>query len=237
MKKFVLYVFLLSIATAFVSAILGFYPVTKISLLTLILSGFTGVYLVILHSYRFTTRATRRLKVEGMKAFDSISLFYQLEKLGVHQGAKQYTAVSKKSRILLRLIKSRFASNSLTDLRFRQEVEAYVDQITRNLEQVVTHHEALAQMNPNHWRSQIRQLERAGASSDNNMLKELKEQLKTYATLETHCKELLSENSQLLAEMDKAILAMNQQKFQLNTNRNQSLLIGKDAFIHQYLFQ
>jgi len=237
MKKFVLYVFLISIATTFVSAIMGYYPVTKVSLATLVLSGFTGIYLVILHSYRFTTRATRKLKAEGMKAFGSISLFYQLEKLSVHQGAKQFNAVGKKSRILLRLINDRFTGNSLTNLRFRQEVEAYVDQITRNLEQVVTHREALAQMNPNRWRSQIDQLQRAGANSENTTLKELQEQLKTYEKLDAHCEELLSENSQLLAEMDKAILAMNQKKYQLNTNRNQSLLIGKDAFIHQYLFQ
>lgn len=172
-----------------------------------------------------------------MKAFDSISLYYQLEKLGVHQGAKQFNTVGKKSRILLRLIKNRFASHSLTDLRFRQEVEAYVDQVTRNLERVVTHQEALAQMNPNQWRIQIRQLQQADANQDNHTLKELQEQLKTYETLDAHCKELLSENSQMLAEMDKAILAMNQKKLQLNANRNQSLLIGKDAFIHQFLFQ
>jgi hypothetical protein len=237
MKKIVLYVFLLSIATTFVSAIMGYYPVAKVSLATLVLSGFTGIYLVILHSYRFTTRATRKLKAEGIKAFDSINLYYQLEKLGVHQGAKQFNAVNKKSRVLLRLIRGRFADNSLTNLRFKQEVEAYVDQITRNLEQVVTHTEALAQMNPSHWRSQIGQLQRAGANSENNTIKELEEQLKTYEKLDAHCKELLSENSQLLTEMDKAILAMNQKKYQLNTNRNQSLLIGKDAFIHQYLFR
>lgn len=242
MKRFVLYVFLLSIASIFVSAIMGYYPVTKVSLATFILSGFTGIYLIILQSYRFTTQATRKLKTEGMKAFNSISLFYQLEKLDVHQGAKQFTAVSKKSRILMRLIKERFAGNSLTNLRFKQEVNAYIDQITQNLEWVVTHKEALSQMNPNRWRSQIGQLQRVGAKSDNSTLLELRQQLKSYETLDIRCKELLSENDQLLAEMDKAILAMNQKRYQLNTSSNQSLLIGKaecrpDSFIHRYLFQ
>lgn len=237
MKKIILYVFLLSIASMFISAVMGYYTVTKVSFLTTLFAGFTGFYLICLHSYRVTSKATRKLKTEGMKAYGSIQLFYQLEKFRVYRGVKQFHAVGKKSKTLLRLIRNRFASNSLTEVRFRQEVDAYVRQITRNLEQLVSNKESLSQINPKLWQRQIRQLQAAGISQHHTDLQELQQQLKSYETLGTQCEELLSENNQLLAEMDKAILAMHQQNYHLNTNNNQNLLIGEDAFIHKYLFQ
>ena len=237
MKKIILYVFLLSIASMFISGVMGYYTVTKVSFLTTLFAGFTGFYLICLHSYRVTSKATRKLKTESMKVYSSINLFYQLERFRIYQGVKQFNAVGKKSKILLRLIKNRFADNSLTHVRFKQEVDAYVRQITRNLEQVVSNKESLSQINPKIWQHQIRQLQMAGAGQHHSTLQELQQQLKSYETLGTQCQELLSENNQLLAEMDKAILAMNQKNYQLNTNSNQNLLIGKDTFIRKYLFQ
>ncbi|WPP49160.1 hypothetical protein [Catalinimonas niigatensis] len=237
MKKIILYIFLLSIASMFISAVMGYYTVAKISFLTTLFTGFTGFYLICLHSYRVTSNATRKLKAESMKAFGSVHLFYQLEKFRIHQGVKQFNAVSKKSKILLRQIKHRFADSSLTHVRFRQEVDAYVRQITRNLELLVSNKESLSQISPKIWQRQIQQLQLAGASQHNSTLLELQQQLKSYETLDIQCQELLAENNQLLAEMDKAILTMNQKNYELNANNNQDLLIGKDAFIHKYLFQ
>jgi len=148
MRKFVFYLFLLSIGSMMVSAIMGYYTVTKISLLTFLFSGFTGFYLLVLHSYRVTSRATRKLKQEGMKAYTSINLFYKLEKLRLHQGARQFNAAAKKSKMLLRLIRQRIANNSLTQLRFQQEVEAYVRHVTQNLEQVVATRESVLNIDP-----------------------------------------------------------------------------------------
>nr|WKN36254.1 hypothetical protein K4G66_28220 [Tunicatimonas sp. TK19036] len=237
MKKIIVYVFLLSIASMFISGILGYYTAMKVSLLTTLFTGFTGFYLICRHSYRVTSQATKRLKNEGMKAYSSINLFYQLEKLRIYQGAEQFSATGKKSKILLRLIKNRFANHSLTHVRFRQEVNAYVRQITQNLEQVVFNKESLSQINPKIWQGQIRQLQLAGVSQHHTTLQELQQQLNSYETLTTQCQQLLSENNQLLAEMDKAILAMNQKSYQLRMNSQQHLLIGEDAFINKYLFQ
>jgi hypothetical protein len=237
MKKIIVYVFLLSIATMIISGVMGYYTVTKVSFLTTLFAGFTGFYLICLHSYRVTSKAARKLKSESMKAYGSIHLFYQLEKFRSYQGVRQFNAAGKKSKMLLRLIKNRFAENSLTYVRFRQEVDAYVRQITQNLEQFVSNKQSLSQVNPKIWQRQIRQLQIAGARQHHSILQELQQQLKSYETLGTQCQELLSENNQLLAEMDKAILAMNQKNYQLHTHNNQNLLIGEDAFIHKYLFQ
>ena len=221
----------------FISGIMGYYTVTKVSFLTTLVASFTGFYLICLHSYRATSRVTRKLKTESMKAYSSINLFYQLERLRIYRGVTQFNAAGKKSKVLLRLIRNRFAENSLTHVRFKQEVDAYVRQITQNLEQLVSNKESLSQINPKIWQRQIRQLQMAGAGQHYSTLQELQKQLKSYETLDTQCQELLAENNQLLAEMDKAILAMNEQHYQLNTNSHQHLLIGKDAFIHKYLFQ
>ena len=220
-----------------ISGVLGYYTITKISLLVTLLAGCIGFYLICRDSYRVASRATRKLKSEGMKAYSSINLFYQLEKHRVYQGVAQFNAVNKKSKILLRLIKNRFANNSLTHVRFGQEVDMYVRQITQNLEQIVSNKESLSQINPRIWQSQIRQLQLVGASQHHATLKELQQQLSAYEMLDTQCQKLLSENNQLLEEMDKAILALNQQNYQLNNYSPKHLLIGEEAFLHKYLFQ
>src|SRR5690606_13544152 len=116
---------------------------------------------------------------------------------------KQFNDAGKKSKIVLRLIKNRFTDNCRTNMRFKQKVDAYVRQITQNLEQVVSNKESLSQINPRIWQRQIRQLQIAGASQHISTLQKLQQQLKSYETLSTQCQELLSENNQLLAEMDK----------------------------------
>ena len=235
MKKIVFYVFILSIISVLVSGIMGYYTVTAISASTIVLSGFFGLYLICCYSYRVTTQATQKLRTESKKVYSSFSLYYRLEKLALYQGIEQYHAVDKKRRNLLHLVSHRFADNSLTQLRFRQEVNACAEQVIRNLEQAVCQQESLSSIDPKSWQNQIRQLQAARANSQNSTLLDLRQQIDSYESLKTQYKECLSENDQLLEEMDKTILAMNQKNWQQDRYRDR--LMGDSTFMHQYLFQ
>ena len=235
MKRVIFYIFLLSIAGAIASGIMGYHTVATASTLVFLLTGFTGFYLICRYSYRVTSQATRRLKTESKKAYSSFNLYCQLEKFHLDKGVQQYHAVNQKSRNLLRLIRNRFVDNSLTQLRFRQEVDACVNQVVQNLEQVVCQQESLSVINSKNWRRQMDQLQKANADQQNATVQELQRRIESYELLKTRCAELLSENDQLLEEMDKTVLAMSQQDDQ--PHRTQDSLVGEDAFMHQYLFR
>ncbi len=202
-----------------------------------IMVGLLSFYFLFRQVYRVTSKATRMLKRESHKAFTSLNLFYRLEKVNVSQGVKQLHAVEKKVKLLLRLIRQRFAEQSLTALRFREEVESCAQKIIQNLGQIAYHKESLSSVNPGLWQDQLRQLQRLGVSTSHTAFHDLQQNLKTYESMGKQCKELLSENDQLLAQMDEAIIVLNRENYEILSGKYQHLLPVQDSFIYKFLKQ
>lgn len=237
MKKGIIYTFILCVVCMAVSGLMRQYVLAGIMFFSAMMLGFASFYFLIRQSFRVTAKAATTLKNESNKAYTSLKLFYRLETLNLSRGVKQLNAVEKKLKILMRLINKRFSGRSLTSVRFRQEVESYAQKIIQNLEQIICNKESLLSINPKPWQDQIWQLQRSGATQNNMTIEELQQNLITYESLGRQYKELLSENDHILAQMDKAILALNQENYKLFVENSPSLLTGKDSFINKFLYQ
>lgn len=235
MKKGIVYTFILCVICMAVIGLMRQYMLTELVFLSVMMVCFASFYFLLRESFRATSKAAKAVKTESTKAFTSINLFYRLEKLNLSRGVKQLNAGKRKSKILMRLIKRRFTEKSLTFIRFRQEIEVYAQKITQNLEQIACNKESLSSLNPRIWQDQIRQLQRAGSALSNTAIEELQQNLMSYESLGKQCKDLLSENDQLLAQMDKTILALSQENNKVFIENSQSLLTGKDSFTHKFL--
>lgn len=237
MKRGIAYaciLFILCVVSMAMGVFMEQYILTELVLLSATMFVFASFYFLIRQSYRETSKAAKALKAESFKAYVSVNLFYRLEKLNLSRGVKQLSAGRKKSKLLTHLINKRFTQKGLTSLRFRQEIETYAQKITRNLEQVACNKESLSSINPGLWQHQIRQLQDSESALYNTAVEELQQNLVSYENLGKQYKELLAENDQLLAQMDKAILAMTRENYKVYVENSQSLLKGDDSFISNF---
>ncbi len=234
MKRVIFYVFVLSVAFLVVGGIFGLSLLTKLMFLSSLVFGFLSLFVFIRQTYQETSRAAMVLKTETNKAFNTFRLSYRLESLRISKGARQLQSAEKKAKILLRLIKQRFAERSLTAIRFRQEVTTYAQKIAHNLEMVVNNKESLASIDPSAWRNQIQSMRKAGAPTHLKSVQEIQRNLDNYDQLGIQYKELLTENDELLTQMDQAILALSRENHQLFVE-NDHLFTGEDAFINKFL--
>lgn len=237
MKKGIVYAFILSLVCMAASGFMRQYILTEIMFFLAVILGLATFYFIIRQSFLITSKAASNFKTESNKAYTSLKLFYQLETLRVSRGVKQLNAGEKKAKTLMRLIKKRFSENSLTSIRFRQEIESYAQQIIQNLEQVVCNKESLSSINPRHWQDQIWQLQKVRSAKSYMTIKELQQNLMSYENLGKQYRELLAENDQLLAQMDKAILALSQESYKVFADNSPTLLTGEDSFMNKFLYQ
>lgn len=235
MKRGIFYAFALCVALLAVGGIIRQPVLTKIVFFSAMGLGFLSLFVFIRQTYLETSRAAQVLKSETNKAYTSFKLSYRLETLRLSRGVDQLNAGEKKAKVLLRLIRKRFAERSLTAIRFRQEVKTYAQKIVDNLEMAVSNRESMSSLDPAVWRTQLRRLTKAGAPPHLKSVQEIQKKLDTYDHLGGQYKELLAENDELLAQMDKAILALSRENHQMFVENNQALLIGEDAFINKFL--
>lgn len=238
MKRGIVYacvLFILCVAFMTMSLFMKQYLLTELMLLSAMMAGFASFYFLFRQSYQATSKAAKALKTESINAYASINLFYRLEKLNLSRGVKQLNAGKQKSKLLMLLIKKRFTEKSLTSVRFREEIETYVQKIIQNLEQIACNKESLSSITPEIWQHQIRKLQSSEPALNNTAHEELQQNIVSYENLGNQYKELLAENEQLLAQMDKAILAMTQENYKMFAEKSPSLMTGKDSFISKFL--